>query len=96
MGPMGKLETKPTTSSRDDTTSEMMADGLPGEHAYTAMCYGSNTGMVTLWNPWEIASEDNAGFSNNGGNFVTDKGDGFLDITFDDYKLYFLDIAAIA
>jgi len=91
-----KVATKPTTSSSMDTKSTMMANGLPGSHAYSAIRCDRNKGMVTLRNPWGMVSQNSAGFSNNGGKGVTGRGDGVFDITFADWKTYFLDIAAVA
>ncbi len=88
--------TKPTTSSSGDPTKKvMMADGLPGNHAYTAMHGDRSTGVVTLRNPWGKVSQNSIGFSNNGGKGVTGLGDGVFSISYSDWKLYFLDIAGI-
>ena len=90
-----KAATKPTTTGSTDPSGEYMADGLPGNHAYTVMHGDRNSGVVTLRNPWAHVSDNSAGFTDNGGQGVTGLGDGVFNISYSDWKKYFVDIAGI-
>ena len=84
---------KPTvTASMTGSSAELPTIGLPENHMYTAIGCNQTAGTVTLRNPWGVVSQGSNGFSNNGGQGVTGQGDGVFEISFADWKTYFVDI----
>jgi len=91
-----QVKTRPSVSSTVSSTSRNLDNGLPENHAYSALDYNDTKGTVTLRNPWGIVSQDPFwGTSTSGGEGVTDLGDGIFEITFTDWKTHFVDITLI-
>lgn len=87
------VSNKPTvTASMSASSADLPTIGLPENHMYTAIGCDEAAGMVKLRNPWGIVSQASNGFSNNGGQGVTGEGDGVFEISFADWKTYFVDI----
>ena len=87
------VSSKPTVSSTMSASGLLLPTiGLPENHMYTAIGANQAAGTVTLRNPWGIVSQASNGFSNNGGQGVNGLGDGVFEISFADWKTYFLDI----
>ena len=88
--------TKPTITTTPGSDSDLTADGLPTGHAYSVIRSDQRIGMMTLRNPWGSVSENSAGIVTSGGAGIIDHGYGVFDISFDDWKTYFVDITSIA
>lgn len=91
------VSSKPTISASMSYSgsAELPTIGLPENHMYTAITSNQAAGTVTLRNPWGIVSQGGNGFSNNGGQGVTGQGDGVFEISFADWKTYFVDITQV-
>lgn len=88
--------TKPTITTSQSLGSTLTADGLPADHAYSVIRSDERIGMMTLRNPWGSVSENGAGIATSGGAGIIDHGYGVFDISFADWKTYFVDITSIA
>lgn len=87
---------KPTVSTSNISSDRFLANELPSNHDYSAIRCDKDKGFVTLRNLWGMVSQDPLwGTSNGGGEGVTDRGDGVFDISFVDWKTYFIDITAV-
>ena len=88
--------TKPTITTSQSSSSFLLANGLPSDHAYSVIRSDRRIGMMTLRNPWGSVSENSVRIATSGGAGITDHGYGVFDISYNDWKTYFVDITSIA
>lgn len=89
--------THPAVSTSQEGDGTFIGGGLwlPANHAYTLVRCDQTIQVVTLRNPWGFVSENGVGGQTSGGAGVTDRGNGLFDISYADWKTYFVDITQV-